>query len=98
MYTRVHKCARAHYPRAISYRRPSDNSYLGEAVFLPTSGGGGMPGSGPCLCESRERETTAYLSGISLEVVFRLYRGTLKESLRYKSNSREKWTTVSCFI
>lgn len=44
VYTRVYIS-----PKAISHRRPTDNSYLGEAVFLPTSSEGGMPSSGPCL-------------------------------------------------
>lgn len=54
-HTRVHACAYvcAYYPRAISYRSPTDNSYLGEAVFLPTSSGGGMRSSqGRAYCVS----------------------------------------------
>jgi len=92
--TSVRARARARYPRAISYRRPSDNSYLGEAVFLPTSDGGGMPGSGPCSRESRERSTAAYLSGISVELVSRVGEH-FEGKLRHESNSREKWTTLS---
>lgn len=37
VYTRVD--TRAYHPRAISYRRPTDNSYLDEAVFLPILAG-----------------------------------------------------------
>lgn len=65
--TRVWIRTCAHYPRAISYRRPTDNSYLDEAVFLPIFGGGGTSSSGLCLCAtgSRERSTAAYLLRIS---------------------------------
>jgi len=48
----VHTCGYMYmcaYPRAISYQRPTDNSYLDEA-FLPIFGRGGTSSSGLCLC------------------------------------------------